>query len=128
MIRRQPRSTRTDTLFPYTTLFRSVGQSGDGKRQVGHRQAFHRKSSARTSCVSSRPLQLAAGPGDGSLGNREYRLGYRGYSEGMRAFDILLGLVATAGCTWLAGGFVVVVVSFFLSCYMFTALLFREIH
>src|SRR3546814_15814124 len=25
MIRRQPRSTRTDTLFPYTTLFRSIG-------------------------------------------------------------------------------------------------------
>src|SRR3546814_7142517 len=43
MIRRPPRSTRTDTLFPYTTLFRSVsatihprfqgdapGQAGDG--------------------------------------------------------------------------------------------------
>src|SRR3546814_13360189 len=29
MIRRPPRSTRTDTLFPYTTLFRSVsGTSG----------------------------------------------------------------------------------------------------
>src|SRR3546814_1886737 len=27
MIRRPPRSTRTDTLFPYTTLFRSVGAS-----------------------------------------------------------------------------------------------------
>src|SRR3546814_11252399 len=26
MIRRPPRSTRTDTLFPYTTLFRSCGQ------------------------------------------------------------------------------------------------------
>src|SRR3546814_11582089 len=26
MIRRPPRSTRTDTLFPYTTLFRSWGQ------------------------------------------------------------------------------------------------------
>src|SRR3546814_12195093 len=26
MIRRPPRSTRTDTLFPYTTLFRSVPQ------------------------------------------------------------------------------------------------------
>src|SRR3546814_2194231 len=26
MIRRPPRSTRTDTLFPYTTLFRSLGQ------------------------------------------------------------------------------------------------------
>src|SRR3546814_2198118 len=28
MIRRPPRSTRTDTLFPYTTLFRSVGEMG----------------------------------------------------------------------------------------------------
>src|SRR3546814_10515693 len=27
MIRRPPRSTRTDTLFPYTTLFRSEGQA-----------------------------------------------------------------------------------------------------
>src|SRR3546814_7010119 len=27
MIRRPPRSTRTDTLFPYTTLFRSAGQA-----------------------------------------------------------------------------------------------------
>src|SRR3546814_2286786 len=27
MIRRQPRSTRTDTLFPYTTLFRSGNNS-----------------------------------------------------------------------------------------------------
>src|SRR3546814_12933087 len=33
MIRRPPRSTRTDTLFPYTTLFRSAKvflKSGDG--------------------------------------------------------------------------------------------------
>src|SRR3546814_20544555 len=28
MIRRPPRSTRTDTLFPYTTLFRSFGPWG----------------------------------------------------------------------------------------------------
>src|SRR3546814_5497261 len=28
MIRRPPRSTRTDTLFPYTTLFRSPVQAG----------------------------------------------------------------------------------------------------
>src|SRR3546814_4288963 len=31
MILRPPRSTRTDTLFPYTTLFRSVGIGGDDK-------------------------------------------------------------------------------------------------
>src|SRR3546814_19753441 len=29
MIRRPPRSTRTDTLFPYTTLFRSDGRCGE---------------------------------------------------------------------------------------------------
>src|SRR3546814_3475063 len=29
MIRRPPRSTRTDTLFPYTTLFRSVATLGN---------------------------------------------------------------------------------------------------
>src|SRR3546814_1609423 len=34
MIRRPPRSTRTDTLFPYTTLFRSLADddaAGDGE-------------------------------------------------------------------------------------------------
>src|SRR3546814_10324036 len=34
MIRRPPRSTRTDTLFPYTTLFRSGS--------AGHREHRHR--------------------------------------------------------------------------------------
>src|SRR3546814_8184744 len=31
MIRRPPRSTRTDTLFPYTTLFRSAGRIPVGR-------------------------------------------------------------------------------------------------
>src|SRR3546814_15873835 len=34
MIRRPPRSTRTDTLFPYTTLFRSVDPAADGARRA----------------------------------------------------------------------------------------------
>src|SRR3546814_10429963 len=33
MIRRPPRSTRTDTLFPYTTLFRSGFMPGSGGTQ-----------------------------------------------------------------------------------------------
>src|SRR3546814_14570278 len=33
MIRRPPRSTRTDTLFPYTTLFRSLAQALDRRLQ-----------------------------------------------------------------------------------------------
>src|SRR3546814_5292436 len=36
MIRRPPRSTRTDTLFPYTTLFRSA--VGRGRGQLSTRQ------------------------------------------------------------------------------------------
>src|SRR3546814_16753646 len=35
MIRRTPRSTRTDTLFPYTTLFRSDGGAGAGQGPSG---------------------------------------------------------------------------------------------
>src|SRR3546814_7537406 len=39
MIRRPPRSTRTDTLFPYTTLFRSAR---DECRAAGPQRAFDR--------------------------------------------------------------------------------------
>src|SRR3546814_17895358 len=51
MIRRPPRSTRTDTLFPYTTLFRSVVRQPDrqGDDRIGRRhRAGGRKD--RTAC------------------------------------------------------------------------------
>src|SRR3546814_2855885 len=64
MIRRPPRSTRTDTLFPYTTLFRSphhragpglsVGQRRDAyadvpsDRGAGDRQGHHARPSQRS--------------------------------------------------------------------------------
>src|SRR3546814_15904803 len=54
MIRRPPRSTRTDTLFPYTTLFRSTRwdrrcrtSSRSFRPGAGHRQAPRRVSSGR---------------------------------------------------------------------------------
>src|SRR3546814_1941540 len=37
MIRRPPRSTRTDTLFPYTTLFRSESGGAQNGEHVAHR-------------------------------------------------------------------------------------------
>src|SRR3546814_13709841 len=40
MIRRPPRSKRTDTLFPYTTLFRSLGDAIRQRRQEGY-EAFN---------------------------------------------------------------------------------------
>src|SRR3546814_4165092 len=43
MIRRPPRSTRTDTLFPYTTLFRSLrdGADDDAGSRRGDADADH---------------------------------------------------------------------------------------
>src|SRR3546814_8744622 len=42
MIRRPPRSTRTDTLFPYTTLFRSIApfRHPVGRQRAGDLQVF----------------------------------------------------------------------------------------
>src|SRR3546814_1056966 len=58
MIRRPPRSTRTDTLFPYTTRFRSVAEAVDAQGQALERLAAeHRGRSA--------PLAESAWPGLG---------------------------------------------------------------
>src|SRR3546814_16135726 len=41
MIRRPPRSTRTDTLFPYTTLFRSHRGPGEAAGERARRRRPH---------------------------------------------------------------------------------------
>src|SRR3546814_5514335 len=60
MIRRPPRSTRTDTLFPYTTLFRSLRKSlfrdfpnilAIGRRDDTARP--HHRTSDRTMCYGA---------------------------------------------------------------------------
>src|SRR3546814_1561385 len=44
MIRRPPRSTRTDTLFPYTTLFRSGQHAvGPGDARAGAQALLHQR-------------------------------------------------------------------------------------
>src|SRR3546814_5651589 len=59
MIRRPPRSTRTDTLFPYTTLFRSPGATRPSSAPRGcapRLQALsHRRRQART--LEAEPAQ-----------------------------------------------------------------------
>src|SRR3546814_3021230 len=51
-IRRPPRSTRTDTLFPYTTLFRSLA----GARNFGHMRNARYLPSVATSRYSRPPF------------------------------------------------------------------------
>src|SRR3546814_15604350 len=52
MIRRPPRSTRTDTLFPYTTLFRSTAAGSTRRATLGNPTLP--RNEAR-SCVNGRP-------------------------------------------------------------------------
>lgn len=61
-------------------------------------------------------------------GSGDYRLGYRGDVEGLRAVAILLVVACHAKVTWLAGGFVGVDVFYVLSGYLITGLLIQEIH
>src|SRR3546814_4013953 len=74
MIRRPPRSTRTDTLFPYTTLFRSGGghpprgaAAGDHDRIRGllHRRSLSQRVS-RTNEGAAAPSEAATSGGSRS--------------------------------------------------------------
>src|SRR3546814_1233154 len=58
MIRRPPRSTRTDTLFPYTTLFRSNSSplARDARPSIaGEAVKDRRPGSGPASCFETRP-------------------------------------------------------------------------
>jgi peptidoglycan/LPS O-acetylase OafA/YrhL len=61
------------------------------------------------------------------MSGNEYRLGYRGDIEGLRAVAILLVVAVHAGVPWLDGGFVGVDVFFVLSGFLITGLLVQEI-
>src|SRR3546814_11822237 len=93
MIRRPPRSTRTDTLFPYTTIFRSVGDARRLRRGIRQQQGSDR--AVRAAAIGERlagrlvdrrlrggePLALGIGQleprGDrsGGLGHRRQECG-----------------------------------------------------
>src|SRR3546814_12001407 len=89
MIRRPPRSTRTDTLFPYTTLFRSsAGQHGR------HADIFSRALDGSTGrrCGAERPDPGGGGPGglrllDAGAGGELPAGRYRGLSRSLRGSD-----------------------------------------
>src|SRR3546814_203597 len=73
MIRRPPRSTRTDTLFPYTTLFRSSCDRSVTTSSV--------RPSAKYACSGSSPMLM----------------------KGRTATDGTLAMSSTSGAGWKAG-------------------------
>src|SRR3546814_7965289 len=73
MIRRTPRSTRTDTLFPYTTLFRACDEDPGpqaGAGQVGVRRR-HRRGAPRRGKVPGQGAYLLVPQRRASLGSEE---------------------------------------------------------
>src|SRR3546814_2680185 len=63
MIRRPPRSTRTDTLFPYTTLFRSR------HAHVSlHLQLAHHEGGGGVEVAGDQRLEVVHRQGDGAVG------------------------------------------------------------
>src|SRR3546814_7560726 len=85
MIRRPPRSTRTDTLFPYTELFRSGGTADgtlnwnptvgtlnlhtatDATLQVGHEQYFNARNTTGATILNGRVVRITGGLGTNVL-------------------------------------------------------------
>src|SRR3546814_11727119 len=62
MIRRPPRSTRTDTLFPYTTLFRSLELVHCHKAAVGSRSRWGSAPDWRSLLTTSSQCRAKARP------------------------------------------------------------------
>src|SRR3546814_4376457 len=87
MIRRPPRSTRTDTLFPYTTLFRSLSMSvllAENTPNNGPLMVIPRSHRVFLSCVGETPdnhykislkKQAYGVPDDDSLAERAHAHG-----------------------------------------------------
>src|SRR5881409_2159120 len=91
MIRRPPRSTRETTLFPYTTLFRSVAASLLGPR----RGKYNADGSANAIPGHNIPMAL--------IGTFILAFGWFGFNAGstLAGSDLRIGVIATN--TMLAG-------------------------
>src|SRR3546814_11981317 len=84
MVRRPPRSTRTDTLFPYTTLFRSGGKNVVAATNTVERALLDRKGSLgghgwKLRGIEHQPamrsLYVLSSPRSRAVGNRELYFG-----------------------------------------------------
>src|SRR3546814_13570563 len=124
MIRRPPRSTRTDTLFPYTTLFRSDrlqprrphhGAHGKGRRRRRRqpcRQARSARPQPRSGGISSLHFQffiVLTGPSNTFLAGKLICTGTLGSRPGDTGFiftppPLARPLVRFAAGDWLSPG------------------------
>src|SRR3546814_6685704 len=82
MDRRPPKSTRTDTLFPYTTLFRSIPKPNPRR----HAMRIHSSSFDSNGTI---PSEFELGAPGGFGGNRNPQLAWADAPTGTRSFALL---------------------------------------
>src|SRR3546814_15621572 len=73
MIRRPPRSTRTDTLFPYTTLFRSLGAAETAEPAVASGRAPARRAGLQHGDAHAVPLDQGERGGKAGVAGTDHR-------------------------------------------------------
>src|SRR3546814_8615700 len=78
MIRRPPRSTRTDTLFPYTTLFRSTKRFITNAPEAGIFTVMARTDPAIKGAGGISAFIVEAGTAGLSLGKTDKKMGQKG--------------------------------------------------
>src|SRR3546814_13581056 len=115
MIRRPPRSTRTDTLFPYTTLFRSARGDGIGILARSHRsggsggpragttdlgvgRAGYKQSCERSANVKCRAKSVHAIPPEGERLPVRFSVSVLNYTDQMD--NIYLVISSVSGYVW----------------------------
>src|SRR3546814_13705141 len=89
MYRRPPRSTRTDTLFPYTTLFRSRGLVDSGTARAFDAGHLHSKANAE-----ERHLLLAGEADAGDLAFRPAFAKAAGHEDAVHRLKLLGDVLA----------------------------------
>src|SRR3546814_3021630 len=95
MIRRPPRSTRTDTLFPYTTLFRSIDSLGGAELGFGTYRLTISQDADGTVRLTVRKVGTAATRSGDLEGKRGFSLG--GVLPGKRVMSwALVAVIALA--------------------------------
>src|SRR3546814_5957549 len=92
MIRRPPRSTRTDTLFPYTTRFRSACAPSRSRGSRGTRATPAPSRGSTPACASPPGPACGPSPGDGCAGPWLRCQSYDGLSFPLHVDDAPVGV------------------------------------
>src|SRR3546814_11179012 len=103
MIRRPPRSTRSDTLFPYTTLFRSGLGGGDPVRTPGQYVQNIQKVPRAFQAIEVPVIAAVNGPAIGAGCDLACMADIRIAADGARFAEsfVKLGIIPGDGGAWL---------------------------